>query len=254
MQSLADTFALPQLSTTGRQQILDDRRCSKIGMPYIWGGTSDGPETEFGVPSRGGYDCSGFVWRVYKLQSYPGEGDLASVLQGRTTYQMSVEVPALEADRVREARSPPTSSSSATTARARSRPQVGHMGIYVGNGWFIHSSGVRASRSRSSTGWYAQEFAWAPPAARARPGSSLAADRRVRAISADALSPLRVIPRCASTRRITTVWRPRVSGGKRMLEWKPRLIVLVLGIAVIAASLSGFFVMFDPSNFGWGAW
>ena len=39
-----------------------------------------------------------------------------------------------------------------------------------------------------------------------------------------------------------------------MLEWKPRLIVLVVGIAVIAASLSGFFVMFDPSNFGWGAW
>ena len=37
-------------------------------MPYIWGGTSDGPETEFGVSSRGGYDCSGFVWRVYKLE------------------------------------------------------------------------------------------------------------------------------------------------------------------------------------------
>ena len=43
-------------------------------MPYIWGGTSDGPETEFGVSSRGGYDCSGFVWRVYKLQPYPASG------------------------------------------------------------------------------------------------------------------------------------------------------------------------------------
>ena len=51
-------------------------------MPYIWGGTSDGPETEFGVSSRGGYDCSGFVWRVYKLQTYPNEGTLASVLRG----------------------------------------------------------------------------------------------------------------------------------------------------------------------------
>jgi hypothetical protein len=25
-------------------------------MPYIWGGESDGPETAFGVSSRGGYD------------------------------------------------------------------------------------------------------------------------------------------------------------------------------------------------------
>jgi hypothetical protein len=38
-----------------------------------------------------------------------------------------------------------------------------------------------------------------------------------------------------------------------MLEWKPRLIVLVVA-AVIAASLSGMFLLFDPSNFGWGAW
>ena len=73
-------------------QILDTA-VARIGMPYIWGGTSDGPETEFGVSSRGGYDCSGFVWRVYKLQPYAGEGTLASVLRGRTTYQMSGEVP-----------------------------------------------------------------------------------------------------------------------------------------------------------------
>ena len=47
-------------------------------MPYVWGGTSDGPEVDFGVSARGGYDCSGFVWRVYKLTSYAGEGDLAA--------------------------------------------------------------------------------------------------------------------------------------------------------------------------------
>ena len=39
-----------------------------------------------------------------------------------------------------------------------------------------------------------------------------------------------------------------------MLEWKPRLIVLVVVTAVIAASLNGMFFVFDPSNFGWGAW
>jgi hypothetical protein len=39
-----------------------------------------------------------------------------------------------------------------------------------------------------------------------------------------------------------------------MLEWKPRLIVLVVGIAVIAASLNGMLAGFIPGNFGWGAW
>src|SRR5205823_6655381 len=66
---------------------------ARLGMPYIWGGTSDSYEAPFGVPSRGGYDCSGFVWRVYKLQPYGGERSLASMLRGRTTYQMSGEVP-----------------------------------------------------------------------------------------------------------------------------------------------------------------
>jgi cell wall-associated NlpC family hydrolase len=34
------------------------------------------------------------------------------------------------------------------------------MGIYVGNGWFIHSSGYGVAIAQLS-GWYAQRFAWA---------------------------------------------------------------------------------------------
>ena len=36
-----------------------------------------------------------------------------------------------------------------------------------------------------------------------------------------------------------------------MLEWKPRLIVLVVGLAAMASSM-GF--VFGPINFGWGVW
>src|SRR5262249_29467354 len=90
VQSLADTFTLPEL-TDWQRQILNVA-FSKIGMPYVWGGTSDGPEVDFGVSARGGYDCSGFVWRVFKLQTYPNEGTLASTIKGRTTYTMSVEL------------------------------------------------------------------------------------------------------------------------------------------------------------------
>ena len=36
-----------------------------------------------------------------------------------------------------------------------------------------------------------------------------------------------------------------------MLEWKPRLIALVVGLAFIGR-LAG--LVFSPINFGWGAW
>jgi hypothetical protein len=36
-----------------------------------------------------------------------------------------------------------------------------------------------------------------------------------------------------------------------MLEWKPRLVVLVVGLVAFAASL-GFSL--GPGNFNWGAW
>jgi cell wall-associated NlpC family hydrolase len=157
VQSLADSFVLPAF-TDWQKQILATA-FARLGMPYIWGGTSDGPETEFGVTSRGGYDCSGFVWRVYKLQSYAGEGNLASVLRGRTTFQMSAEVP--RSQRIGLANLQPADVIFFGDRGARSQPsQVGHMGIYVGNGWFVHSSEYGVALARLD-GWYAREFAWA---------------------------------------------------------------------------------------------
>ena len=156
VKSLAATFALPQLSAW-QLQILDVA-VSKIGMPYVWGGTNDGTEVDFGVTARGGYDCSGFVWRVYKLQSYASEGTLASTLQGRTTYAMSVEVP--KSQRISFKKLQPADviffGSKGTKSKGQ---QVIHTGIYVGNGWFIHSSDEGVALTQL-TGWYKQKFAW----------------------------------------------------------------------------------------------
>ena len=38
--------------------------------------------------------------------------------------------------------------------------QVDHTGIYLGSGWFIHSSGYGVALAQLS-GWYKQRFAWA---------------------------------------------------------------------------------------------
>jgi len=158
VQALADSFSLPSDLTDWQKQILTTA-FARIGMPYVWGGTSDGPEVDFGVPARGGYDCSGFVWRVYKLQAYPNEGDLASVLRGRTTYQMSGEVP--KSKRIGITKLEPADVIFFGDKGPRSQPsEVGHMGIYIGNGWFIHSSSYGVALAQLD-GWYAHEFAWA---------------------------------------------------------------------------------------------
>jgi cell wall-associated NlpC family hydrolase len=155
VQSLADAFALPSFSAW--QTKILDTAVARIGMPYIWGGEDDGAQTSFGVSSRGGYDCSGFVWRVYKLQLYPGAARLSSVLRGRTTYQMSGEVPASQ--RIGFANLEPADVIFFGKGPSSQPSQVDHMGIYVGNGWFIHSSGYGVALA-TLDGWYKRGFAW----------------------------------------------------------------------------------------------
>jgi cell wall-associated NlpC family hydrolase len=156
VQSLADTFALPQLNDW-QKQILKVA-FSKIGMPYVWGGTSDNTETDFGITARGGYDCSGFVWRVYKLQRYPDEGSLADTLQGRTTYAMSVEVP--RSKRIAFNKLQPADVIFFGNNGPKSRgPAIFHTAIYVGNGWFIQSSDYGVAFAQL-TGYYRKKFAW----------------------------------------------------------------------------------------------
>jgi cell wall-associated NlpC family hydrolase len=43
----------------------------------------------------------------------------------------------------------------------KSKPsEVGHMGIYVGNGWFVHASSGGVTL-QPLQGWYASTLAWA---------------------------------------------------------------------------------------------
>lgn len=155
----AASFVLPELTAWQRRVL---RRAAKfVGYPYIWGGTSERAQTFSGVPSRGGFDCSGFVWRVYKLERFraPGGAALLGVLRGRTTYQMSGEV--ARRKRVAFERLAPADVVFFGDRGPASRPaQVGHMGMYLGGGWFIHSSGQGVTLL-PLTNWYSETFAWA---------------------------------------------------------------------------------------------
>ena len=155
-EQLAQTFVLPAY-TPWQKQILNSA-VRFIGYPYVWGGDSETTTSRYGPQVHGGFDCSGFVWRVYKVQAYPSGGNLADVLKGRTTYAMSGEVPA--AKRIALAKLQPADVLFFGAAGPRSKPaQVNHMGIYLGNGWFIQSSGYGVAVAQLS-GWYAQRFAW----------------------------------------------------------------------------------------------
>jgi cell wall-associated NlpC family hydrolase len=154
--SLAQSFSLPAF--TAWQRTVLKRAVAFVGYPYVWGGTSEFTQTLFGVRSRGGFDCSGFVWRVYKTHPFRGASQLQSVLRGRTTYEMSGEFPA--GRRVRRPNLRPGDLVFFGDRGPSSRPsQVTHMGIYVGKGWFVHSSG-QGTTLTTLTGWYADRFAW----------------------------------------------------------------------------------------------
>lgn len=156
IQQAADTFTLPEL-TSWQQKILTTA-VHYVGYPYVWGGTSPTAETLFGVHSEGGFDCSGFVWRVYKLTPYAGEGGLAGVLRGRTTYQMSGEVP--HRDLIPAAKLKPADVMFFGEHGRRSSPsEVDHTALYLGNGWFIQSSGEGVTLLPFG-GWYASSYAW----------------------------------------------------------------------------------------------
>jgi cell wall-associated NlpC family hydrolase len=156
-QDAAPTFVLPTLSAWQKRILTTAFRF--IGYPYVWGGTSERPEAPFGHQAPGGFDCSGFVWRVYKLEAYAGSGRLAQTLQGRTTYAMSGEVPA--AKRIPYAKLQPGDVVFFGHGPASKPAQISHMGIYVGNGWFVHSSGYGVALAQMTSGWYRSSFAWA---------------------------------------------------------------------------------------------
>ncbi|HEV3407351.1 MAG TPA: NlpC/P60 family protein [Gaiellaceae bacterium] len=156
VQERVDAWTLPRPAEWQRRVLA--RAVRFVGFPYVWGGTSERPHAPFGVRTRGGFDCSGFVWRVYKLERFAGAPQLAETLRGRTTYAMSGEM--RRADRIVATQLAPGDVVFFGARGPRSQPsEVGHMGIYVGGGWFVHSSGNGTTLVPLS-GWYADSFAW----------------------------------------------------------------------------------------------
>jgi NlpC/P60 family protein len=156
VRTAALAFTLPTLEPWQKRVLTT--AVGRIGLPYIWAGTSDRRQSPLGVQVNGGFDCSGFIWHVFK-QPYSGGAALAAALKGRTAAAMAGEVP--PAKRIAFSNIRPADTVFFGAAGPRSKPgQVDHAGIALGNGWMIHSSrhGVALVEL---TGWYRNRFAWA---------------------------------------------------------------------------------------------
>jgi len=142
----AATFSVPAL-TAAQREILHTA-LSFVGFPYVWAGTSE----------KAGFDCSGLVWRVYRLQAYPDLPGLADAITGRSTEQMAAEVAPNR--RIALADLEPADIVFFGTKGPRSRPaQVDHAGIYLGNDWFVQAGSTGVALA-SLSGWYESHFAW----------------------------------------------------------------------------------------------
>jgi cell wall-associated NlpC family hydrolase len=145
-------FALP--SMTGAQRRALSIAVSRIGYPYVWGGTTD--DASDGL-AHGGFDCSGFAWRVYKVSGLPW----GRAIHGRTAAQQAGEIP--RSQRVPMSRLQPGDllffGSAHFTSHA-SEANIIHEGIYLGDNWVIHSSSQGVYVLPLQGSWLGDEFAW----------------------------------------------------------------------------------------------
>lgn len=98
----------PTPAPSGNTSIVESAE-AYLGVPYKWGGTTDK-----------GFDCSGFVQKAYKDAGY-------SI--GRTT-----QIQALEGEEVEDY------APGDILCFGRSKWNIFHTGIYIGDGKFIHAS------------------------------------------------------------------------------------------------------------------
>ncbi len=133
---------------------------ARIGMPYVWGGETDGRSAFFGGQVHGGYDCSGFAWRIFKLGGLPQ----GPQIRGRTAAGQAGEI--AKGARVRASAVAPADLLFFGPGRfwqKATERRITHMGIALSADFMIQSGSSYGGVSVAPlfTPARAREFSWA---------------------------------------------------------------------------------------------
>lgn len=144
--------------TTGARHDVVQRAFDYIGMPYVWGGMSEKPQSLFGQDVAGGFDCSGFLWRVMALDKTSPRG-LDKVLGGRTTFQMAATTPRKQ--RIPRGQIQPTDIILQGPGGLNAASGgLNHVGMAISAELQIHTSGQGTALIRWDKGYYKDRFAF----------------------------------------------------------------------------------------------
>lgn len=160
-------FELPKLDAVDKRIV--KFTFSLVGTPYVWGGewTSKTPSGyPYGAQVHGGVDCSGFTWYVMRQKAppawVPDRPYKGFPLPERSSAQMAEATPRkhrLAFDELDTA----DLVFFAPDGRKSSPSSVYHVGIYLGKGWMIDSSGSKDGVSLDYMGpgsWYRDQFSF----------------------------------------------------------------------------------------------
>ena len=142
---------LPKL--TSRQKAIVRFAVKYIGYPYVWGGEYPTKDSPYGTQPHGGFDCSGFDWWVMKLQFGYTIGERVAADMARAAKPHITRRKLVPGDLI-------FFGPKGTKSTAAS---IYHAALYLGNGWFIHSTGSFDGVGISSLvydSYWKSAFAW----------------------------------------------------------------------------------------------
>ena len=146
-----DNVTFPTL--TDRQKQIVTFAFKYIGYPYVWGGEYPTKDSPYGAQAHGGFDCSGFDWWVMKMHfgytiNERVAADMAAAAKPRIPLAKLVT-----GDLMFFGPNGPKSTAAS----------VYHAALYLGNGWFIQSTGSSDGVSIASVtadSYWKAAFAW----------------------------------------------------------------------------------------------
>ena len=155
LYGLADYKSVTFPTLSDRQKQVAGYAFKYIGYPYIWGGEYPTKDSPYGYQKAGGFDCSGYVFYIMKMHfgygitvNERGAHDMAARAKPRITRsQLKC------GDLIFFGPKGPSSSVES----------IYHAALYLGSGWFIHSTGSSDGvtlASLNTSSYWKGAFAW----------------------------------------------------------------------------------------------